>query len=105
MRELQIHFKNGIYNPTEKALYSHIQDARLTAQQSLGIYRNNIVFTFTKQLKNIYPTIQKLIGDICFEGVAREYMPYDKQPQGFYFLGYRTTVLQRTSHPSHRPSP
>lgn len=58
----------------------HLQLQFITAlfenpEQSIGfnIYRNNILNTKIKALKNTFPIIHALIGDDCFRAVAKDY--------------------------------
>jgi hypothetical protein len=39
----------------------------------LGVYRNNARETFHKTLAVTYPVVQRLVGELCFRGLARSY--------------------------------
>ena len=39
----------------------------------LGVYRNNARETFHKTLAATYPVVQRLVGELCFRGLARSY--------------------------------
>lgn len=58
---------------------------------SHNIYHNNFIATHTKALQAIYPTIQKLIGEDCFENLSERYISlylshsYKLQDYGQYF--------------------
>ena len=42
------------------------------ANARLAVYRNNARVTFEKTLAATYPVVQRLVGDPCFRGLARE---------------------------------
>jgi hypothetical protein len=44
------------------------------AAAGLGVYRNNARETFHKTLVATYPVVRRLVGDLCFRGLARSYM-------------------------------
>jgi hypothetical protein len=39
----------------------------------LGVYRNNARETFHKTLAVTYPVVRRLVGEMCFRGLARSY--------------------------------
>ena len=39
----------------------------------LGVYRNNARETFHKTLAVTYPVVRRLVGELCFRGLARSY--------------------------------
>jgi len=49
------------------------RDARFTTAR-LGVYRNNARENFHKTLAVTYPVVQRLVGELCFRGLARSYM-------------------------------
>ena len=49
------------------------RDARVTAAR-LGVYRNNARENFHKTLAVTYPVVRRLVGELCFRGLARSYM-------------------------------
>jgi len=48
----------------------------MTALRSarLGVYRNNARETFRKTLAAAYPVLQRLVGELCFRGIAEHFM-------------------------------
>jgi hypothetical protein len=68
LRELQISFKNSLLDDKADCLDGYFQNNRLK------VYRNNIRICLTESLKKIYPTIQKLVGEECFSGLAHKYI-------------------------------
>ncbi len=73
LRDLQRYFKDSIFNKNEQ-LNIFINENNLTAEKRLQIYRNNIFITLTTALRNIYPSIQRLVGEEFFAGLANKYI-------------------------------
>lgn len=40
----------------------------------LQVYRNNFVMTLTECLEAVYPVVNKLVGDDCFQAIARHHV-------------------------------
>lgn len=51
-----------------------IKDNQLTAQQRLGIYRNNTQLGLTEALRDGYPVVNKLVGNEFFNHLARSFI-------------------------------
>jgi hypothetical protein len=49
------------------------RDSRVTTAR-LAVYRNNARENFHKTLAVTYPVVQRLVGELCFRGLARSYM-------------------------------
>ena len=49
------------------------RDHRVTAAR-LGVYRNNARENFHKTLAVTYPVVRRLVGELCFRGLARTYL-------------------------------
>lgn len=52
----------------------HIHSDHFTAEQRIQIYRNNVVHSFTDVLKAMYPYTLALVGEECFEQIARSHI-------------------------------
>jgi len=50
------------------------ETAELEAGLRLGIYRNNVMHSLSSALAGLYPVVKRLIGDECFNGVARDFI-------------------------------
>lgn len=50
-----------------------IKDGRVAADKRLQIYRNHYVVTLTDTLKCVYPKTCALLGEACFDAVARHH--------------------------------
>ncbi|MEZ9490342.1 DNA-binding domain-containing protein [Vibrio breoganii] len=52
----------------------HIHSDHFTDEQRIQIYRNNVVHSFTDVLKAMYPYTLALVGEECFEQIARSHV-------------------------------
>jgi hypothetical protein len=52
----------------------HIVAGRLGAEARLAVYRNNLRQSLADALAAVYPTVQQLVGDDFFRGMARRYL-------------------------------
>jgi hypothetical protein len=50
------------------------EDVLAVSPVRLEVYRNNARETFRKTLAATYPVVERLVGDLCFRGLARSYM-------------------------------
>jgi hypothetical protein len=50
------------------------EDGLAASPVRLEVYRNNARETFRKTLAATYPVVERLVGDLCFRGLARSYM-------------------------------
>ena len=51
-----------------------IDDGRLTAEARVAIYRNNTEAARINALKQIYPVCLAILGERCFQGLARDHL-------------------------------
>ena len=54
-------------------LEHHIRAGRIPAAARIAVYENNYIQIVAGTLRNIYPTIEQLVGDVCFLSLARSY--------------------------------
>lgn len=73
LANVQEHFVQSLLNDTEIVAYSHINENKLNAKQCLQIYRNNILSSLLRRLQNIYPTVQKIVGEDYFKFLIKNY--------------------------------
>lgn len=73
LRELQRGFRDallhGAYAPVARLVTG--QDA----QARLDIYRNNVQSNLCEALRDVYPVVERLVGERFFEAAARRYIP------------------------------
>jgi hypothetical protein len=48
---------------------------RVILEDAHQIYHNNFISTHTKALRQVYPVVEKLIGQDCFEHLTAVYIP------------------------------
>ena len=69
---------------TPKGELSDVDDE---AKLRLAIYRNNVMHSLTTALADLYPVIEKLVGEACFKGAAIEFVR-QHQPEHPALLHY-----------------
>ncbi|WP_161569643.1 HvfC/BufC N-terminal domain-containing protein [Veronia nyctiphanis] len=77
---------------------------RRDAEELLQIYRNQFVVSLTESLGLIYPTVNALVGEECFQAVARHHVlttPMENARVETYGEGFDTTIesLSNISEP------
>ncbi|MDB1122630.1 HvfC/BufC N-terminal domain-containing protein [Vibrio algarum] len=73
LSELQSNFAKALhYQATGNDC--NILDNRLTADERLQIYRNNFIISLTEILHLTYPDVLSLVGEQCFDGLARKHI-------------------------------
>lgn len=72
--ELQNQFKKSYFFNENKQLTGSIVNNKLSADQRLQIYHNNLFISLTECLQSVYPTVRKLVGDEFFEATVRQYI-------------------------------
>lgn len=74
LHDLQKQFKHLYFNEDNNLLDHYIYQNGLSTKNRLQIYHNNFSISLTECLQNIYPTIQKLVGEEFFIGTATQYI-------------------------------
>lgn len=59
-----------------------VKDNGLSAEQRLSVYRNNTQLGLTETLRDGYPVVNKLIGNDCFNQLARDYIRQNSPTAG-----------------------
>ena len=72
LRELQQRAYRAIVLEEEGVFAPWGRDARVGAAR-LAVYRTNARETFHKTLAVTYPVVQRIVGELCFRGLARSY--------------------------------
>jgi hypothetical protein len=73
--DLQNYFIRTLINDESfTSLNLNIFENDFSAKQRLQIYRNHSLVTLTDSLKNIYPTILRLVGEDFFNAAARKFI-------------------------------
>ena len=73
LSELQSNFARSLIYQGEVS-DCHIHSDHFTDEQRIQIYRNNVIHSFTDVLKAMYPYTLALVGEECFEQIARSHV-------------------------------
>jgi hypothetical protein len=73
LHEVQRDFSRYVLQETDD-LPSEIKTNGLTPEQRLSIYRNNTRFGLTEVLRDVYPVINKLVGEAFFNRLSQAYL-------------------------------
>ncbi len=74
LRNLQERFAEAMLDPRTTGAELDIRANGLDGARRLGIYRNNIVNSFTEALRACYPVVDRLVGGRFFNYAARAYL-------------------------------
>jgi len=75
----------------------HIASDHFSSEQRIQIYRNNFVISVIDVLKATYPLCEALVGDSCFEQLARQHalsFPPTSGDITTYGKGFEQTIIQ-----------
>ena len=83
LTDLQSDFASMVYQKTTTVLHD-VVNARgeLSAEQLLGIYRNNTLGLLKENLELIYPTVLAIVGEDFFRTLAYHYIPLNPSTSG-----------------------
>lgn len=73
LAQLQQSFAQGLKYQTEAEDCDIISD-KFSATERLQIYRNNFVISLTEALQATYPMLLAVLGEECFDAIARYYI-------------------------------
>lgn len=82
LRELELAFVRGMFDATEVAAESFVCANGMTPAARLAIYRNNIVHNYREALRDVYPVVERLVGEDFFRFAADHYIPCHPSCQG-----------------------
>ncbi|GEA52918.1 DUF2063 domain-containing protein [Vibrio inusitatus NBRC 102082] len=94
LSELQSNFARSLVYQGEIS-DCHIHSDHFTDDQRIQIYRNNVIHSFTDVLKAMYPYTLALVGDECFEQIARSHIlntPSSSGNVSSYGQGFEKTI-------------
>ncbi|OBT12905.1 DUF2063 domain-containing protein [Vibrio sp. UCD-FRSSP16_10] len=95
LADLQKNFAHTLINQSNVASCD-IHSDHFSAELRMQIYRNNVIHNFTDVLKAMYPNTLALIGDECFEQIARQHVITTPSLTGnvsYYGQGFDKTIL------------
>ena len=61
------------FTDDSSVLPAFVRDNGVSPEQRVGVYRNNHREIFRKALSASFPVVERLVGEACFAGLAREY--------------------------------
>ncbi|KJG08991.1 DUF2063 domain-containing protein [Photobacterium kishitanii] len=80
LQQLQHQFAAALhYQPHDAATI--VNSDQFSAQQRLQLYCNNFIISLTEVLASTYPTVKAMIGEQCFEQLARHHILSQPLPQ------------------------
>ena len=75
LHDLQLAFSDALFNARDTQAHSFIEGTSAGAKDKrLDIYRNNVFYSLTNALADLYPVIKRLVGDEFFNATASEYI-------------------------------
>jgi len=81
LAHLQTTFAEGLrYQAQGEAC--DIKCGQISAEERLQIYRNNFVMSLTEVLQATYPMLKEVLGEECFDAIARHYILSHPLKQG-----------------------
>jgi hypothetical protein len=74
LQEIQQSFKNAMLNRQDDGLARFIVENRIPKSVCLRIHRNNVFSSLLKAMRQVYPCIERLVGEECFVGLVQQYI-------------------------------
>ncbi|MEL7367178.1 MAG: DNA-binding domain-containing protein [Pseudomonadota bacterium] len=74
-----------------------IASDEFTADERMQIYRNNFIVSLREVLSATYPMVEALLGEECFEQMARQHVltyPLEEGNVAHYGEGFQDTIMQ-----------
>lgn len=75
LRELQSAFVAGVFDVTQHGAQAYVHAHGMRPEARLTIYRNNILHNYQQALCDVYPVVERLVGEEFFAFAARRYIP------------------------------
>jgi len=82
LRELQAAFVAGMFDAAHAGAQAAVSGGAIAPQARLAIYRNNILHNYHQALRDVYPVVERLVGEDFFEFAARRYSPQHPSRDG-----------------------
>lgn len=95
LAELQHNFANALNHSSGDDC--DINSDHFTSQQRIQIYRNNFIISLSEVLEATYPMVFALVGEECFQQVARQHVLTNPLLEGdvsAYGQGFDSTITQ-----------
>jgi len=90
-KQWQESFSSSLFNGLSGSLAGTFSHKHSTQhQQRFAIYQNNVFYSLTQALGDLYPVIKKLVGNDFFLGTAKNYLhQYPPQQAAMVFFGWQ----------------
>jgi hypothetical protein len=75
LRDLQMAFVGGLLGGEAHDVVDLIVPRGMTPQARFEVYRNNVFHNYREALRDVYPVVERLVGEDFFGHVARRYIP------------------------------
>ncbi len=73
-QQWQTLFRQSLFDGLSKSLAETLTTEEKHQQQRFAIYQNNVFYSLSQALGDLYPVIKKLVGDDFFNGTASVYI-------------------------------
>lgn len=75
LRDLQAAFVGALFDADDAGAGDFVLAGGMAAQARIRIYRNNILHNYCAALRDVYPVVERLVGEDFFAFAARRYIP------------------------------
>lgn len=80
--ELQTAFAHALFDADEADVRAHIVADGKSAAERLAIYRNDIAHNYREALRDVYPVVERLVGEAFFAHAANRYLSRHRSRHG-----------------------
>lgn len=74
LRELQQAFADAIFAREPERFAPRLRSTRIPAAARLQIYQNNVFISLAQALADVYPVVERLVGEEFFHQIARRFI-------------------------------
>jgi len=82
LRDLQAAFVAGVFDAAQVGAQAMVRGGGMAPQARLAIYRNNIFHNYHQALRDVYPVVERLVGEDFFRLAVRRYIPLHPSRDG-----------------------
>ena len=74
LADFQSQFEEAVFNPAPGSDVTNLIDDDGLLEDRLNVYRNNVFYSLTGSLSDLYPAVTKLVGEEFFRAMAAEFV-------------------------------
>jgi hypothetical protein len=74
LRELQCAFADAILSRDIASFANRVRSNRLSGAERMQLYQNNVFISLTQALADVYPVVERLVGNEFFRFMARRFI-------------------------------